>query len=316
MLYRFGDLVLTSNLELPELLPAADAPSEIRFAQGAERLPDPVTPPWFHQCQTPDGRTSISFARQGPDYLLRFNGMADFLVSENGADIACHAQPGLPLTTLRHLLLDQVMPLVLARRGRLVLHASAVALPEGAVGFLGETGRGKSTIAASFAGEGHPLISDDCLIILERNGGLEVISSYPGMRLLPNVIPTVLGKELPAARVAHYTYKQRIGPNDTRVSFAESAVPLRRLYCLARAEEVDPSSDVTITRLAFGDAFIALVQAAFQLDCHDKARLRGSFEACGRVSRQPLLHRLAYPRELSLLPRVREAVLANLVDPA
>ena len=91
---------------------------------------------------------------------------------------------------MRHLLLDQVMPLVLSR-DRLVLHASAVATPAGAAAFIGFTGAGKSTLAASLSAAGFPILSDDCLVI-ERDGrGFLARPFYPGARLWPDSVHAV-----------------------------------------------------------------------------------------------------------------------------
>jgi ATP-dependent phosphoenolpyruvate carboxykinase len=51
----------------------------------------------------------------------------------------------------QHLCLKQVLPLVLSKQGQRVFHASAVEVEveDGAVVFAAESGRGKSTLAAS-----------------------------------------------------------------------------------------------------------------------------------------------------------------------
>ena len=39
------------------------------------------------------------------------------MILGGGAKVRCQPRPGIPLKTIRHLLVDQVMPLVLSQRG-------------------------------------------------------------------------------------------------------------------------------------------------------------------------------------------------------
>ena len=114
--------------------------------------------------------------------LLRFPELADFIVEGN--NISCHPRPGCREESLRHLLLDQVIPRVWAHTGHLVLHASAVKLPDGRViAFLGESGWGKSTLVAALQGADCQLISDDCIHLASCEEGVRLTPSYVGLRL-------------------------------------------------------------------------------------------------------------------------------------
>lgn len=57
------------------------------------------------------------------------------------------------------------MSMALPRRGALILHASAIAAGRRALVFAGKSGAGKSTIAAMLAAAGHPMLSDELLVI-------------------------------------------------------------------------------------------------------------------------------------------------------
>ena len=125
-----------------------------------------------------------------------------------GHRIVAGAHRALPAATLRHLLLDQVLPLALGRMGRMAIHASAVHVPGlGAVAFAGGPGSGKSTLAAALARAGCAVLSDDCLVIAVRSGGVWAIPSYPGVRLWPDAASR-LGYR--GRLVAHYSDKVRV----------------------------------------------------------------------------------------------------------
>ena len=63
------------------------------------------------------------------------------------------------------------MPLALSRQGIPAFHASVVTVPGGAVAFLGKTGAGKSTLAASFALGNSAFLTDDGLLVEETAEG-------------------------------------------------------------------------------------------------------------------------------------------------
>src|SRR6266567_5462846 len=143
-LYEFCGVTIASELPLPELLRSARTNAEWSIAVdtvGVSR----VSAEWFREWRLPGGKLWLSIGRIPNGYLLRFRDYADFTICTNPNRIVVHPVDA-HQETLRHLLIDQVLPLALSRRGHLVLHASAVHLPGvGAVGFVGATGRGKST---------------------------------------------------------------------------------------------------------------------------------------------------------------------------
>src|SRR5262249_32769832 len=89
----------------------------------------------------------------------------DFRVSATGRSIRCWPAPGVSEATIRHLYLNQILPLALSRQGKLVFHASAVEIDDSGVAFLGASGKGKSTLAASFATSGYGFLTADALVI-------------------------------------------------------------------------------------------------------------------------------------------------------
>ena len=248
----------------------------------------------------------LCFARTSDGYLLRFPSCGDFFVSADAVKIQCRPLPGTPQVTVRHLLLDQVIPLVLSRRERIVLHASAVLTRHGVIAFAGKSGQGKSTLAASFAREGYALVSDDCLVLRAEHGGWRAIPSYPGVRLWPSTVGEVLREDMRTADVAHYTVKRRLGEADL-LPYASGPASLRRLFFLA-----DDVGEVSLEKLSPGRAIMALVEFAYNLDIKDTAFLRRQFDTVIRLTEEVPLYAIHYPREFAALPAVREAILEIL----
>src|SRR5215469_13270893 len=165
--YRICNIALESDLNLPELEGAKSHAPEIRFQMRRTSLSDGAECEWLHTWTLPDGTPWLTIGRQARGYLLRFQAMVDFAVSPDAREIFCYAASNTPSETLRHLLLDQVLPLVLSWRGQLVVHGSAILTPKGSIAFVGDSGSGKSTLASSFSKDGIPVLTDDCLLLEE-----------------------------------------------------------------------------------------------------------------------------------------------------
>ena len=151
-------------MAFPELKPSDNPDCGLRFVMSAQRAPAPSGEP-IQQWELPEGCVWLSMSRVEGGYQLRFPGLATFHVSARAETVRCWPHPGTPGNTVRHLFLDQVMPLVLSLAGRTVLHASAVSTGNGAIAFSGESGRGKSTLAGAFVNHGASLMTDDCLLL-------------------------------------------------------------------------------------------------------------------------------------------------------
>ena len=93
----------------------------------------------FQEWTLPDGTRSTEFYRVGSAYLLRFPGLADFEISADGLAVRCRPTPETSDATSRHLYLNQVLPLVLGRLGKMVFHASAVEIAGSALAFVAES---------------------------------------------------------------------------------------------------------------------------------------------------------------------------------
>src|SRR3989441_9254395 len=112
-------------------------------------------------------------------------GVGRFLVRE-GREIVVEPSPKVTEAALRAFLLGPVLAVALHQRGRLVHHASAVALDGGAVAFLGGSGRGKSTLAGTLYRRGHRLIADDVLVVSDAADGPCAWPGIPQLKLWPD----------------------------------------------------------------------------------------------------------------------------------
>lgn len=315
LFYRICNRILASTVPFPELEPTSQSPPHLVFDLRPAALPsirEPVE--WFHAWRFADDDAEdwLKMAQTPDGYLLRFPAHADFHMSANGARIRCRPWPETPPETLRHLLLDQVLPLALTVGGDFVLHASAVQLDRQVIGILGRSGRGKSTLAASFATQGWPLLTDDCLVLHEDDNRWRAFPYYSGVRLWPDNVSGLFTDAVAGVEVAHYTRKQRV--NGTPLAaFSGEALPLHQLFFLGDPEQA--GSAVAITPLTPRAAFMALVENHFVLEIQKPAALKRQFEAIGRLTETVACFALNYPREYAVLPNARAALLACVAQP-
>ena len=196
-------------------------------------------------------------------------------------------------------------------RDRLVLHASAVATPAGAAAFIGFTGAGKSTLAASLSAAGFPILSDDCLVI-ERDGrGFLARPFYPGARLWPDSVHAVGANVRGSRPVTPYTRKRRL--DGSHLACRSEAMPLSRVFVLDRPGKHRVRQPLAMPRLRGADGLIAILQCTFQLDIEDAAAVRRAFDLQSRLVSAVPVHRLTYPWRLTGLAATRDAVARTLI---
>lgn len=142
-LYRAFGLTIASDLPLPELA-AGDGTADVRIVLREGAPPDELEDFGGFVFRTPDA----VFAVQGGDKV----------------DI--WPTPGVPREDISIWLLGTVMAALLHQRGLLTLHANCIEIDEGvAVAVAGESGTGKSSLAAMAADAGLPVLGDDVLAL-------------------------------------------------------------------------------------------------------------------------------------------------------
>jgi uncharacterized Zn-binding protein involved in type VI secretion len=267
----------------------------------------PLTITPYHQWLQPDGKIWADFHFTNGKYLVRFPGMADFEISENGKQIAVMPHASIGEATLKHLLYNQAVPLALSRQGLLVLHGSAVMVGGRAAAFLGSTGMGKSSLAASFATSGYSFLTDDALVITGQGAATSVLPGRPAIRLWQDSINGLLGGSHQLQPVLDYTDKMCILA-DQSIPHQKYPVPLDAIFALS-----NEGSDRVISAETRGsDAVLILIRNTLLLDIEEKTALEKHFrQICDLAAFVPV-RTLDYPREFANLPGVREHIIANI----
>lgn len=241
--HAFG-ISIASEIELPELhrgLPPADV--EVRRAaieapaQGAMVEPSP-------------GRVLFRLENQR------------FLV-EAGRTIRIDAPPGTPSNDIRIWLLGTVMAALLHQRAYLPIHANVIALAQrSAAAFAGESGAGKSMLAAWFEARGHRVLADDLCAIRSSGTGIpQLFDGIPRLKLWQESLAALGRSAEGLEKVASDLDKFHV-PLARSVDLG-SLEPrnLERIYLLGRTGE---GGDFGIERLSGGAAAHGILANAFR----------------------------------------------------
>jgi hypothetical protein len=306
--YRVYDQNVASEIPFRSMLPLSCAPeSTIVFRQKADvTSPVEVLIQEWHQ---DDEALTLAVFRLteggGRKYRLHLPEGADFYADIETGTVEFVAAEGATDDTIEHLYLDQVLPRVLAQQGRLVLHGSLVQLQGGqVVGFVGDTGLGKSTLAAAFYRRGAQMLTDDSFILQLSSERVLVIPGYPSLRLWPDMSEALLGdlSDSQQTTMAHYSEKIRIVLDNTSQPPFDSPLFMQSLYVLS----TDETDAIKISASQSPpEALLALMSTSFSLDITEREQLTGSLDMCEQIISSGLdIQHLAFPRRLDQLEQL------------
>jgi hypothetical protein len=246
--------------------------------------------------------------RDGSDYL-RWSNLFDFLVSSDGRRIACRALDGASREIFQTYLLGQVLSFALIKLGIEPLHSTAAVIGGRAIGFLGDCGAGKSSLAAAFLQAGSPLLTDDLLVLKEVSDGLAAYPGMPRIKLFPEVANRLLG-EAPGTLPDSRLVKMAIRLDGDR--FHTHPAPLNVLYRLRPVPRRTRRPQISIINLSRRAACLELLRSTYNPVVVEPQRLEQQFAWAARLATRIRVKSLAYPRDLSALPHIRQRILEDL----
>lgn len=294
--------VITDFPFTSRLLSEADvtAPVDLTFTASARPVFFSPSAP-VYESPSRDGAPRASLFRTAEGEVLRFPDAGDFLILPDR--ITAHLpQPSLDLAELRFL--GPVMSYWLERRGLPTLHASAVSVHGCAIAFLSRHGGGKTGLAAAMVQAGFPLLTDDLLVLEERENGWEVRPAYPEMRMWPDEAEHFVGSPEALPLVQSDSEKRRVALGRGGFgSFQEASVPLACIYLASRRPEED--GEIEVQPVPRSEALIELVRHSFSPRLVEAAGLQPArLDRLARLVRAVPVRRLVYPSGFDRLPEV------------
>lgn len=248
------------NSDLPVALPTVERGAELAVEQLAEPVDQDLVD-WFEP--DPDGWCDAG--QIGQDYYISFDQEAEFVVAADGSSIGWHSFVD-HSPTLTHLLLDHVLPRALTRRGLVVVHGSCLSFTEGSCfAVVGDSGQGKSTLAAALTARGHRFLADDCVAIDWSGQWPTAAPAYPELRLDRHSVGLAgLDGLVDVGHVTRSGTKQRMALPDNEAG-AEGPHRLTAAFVLQRADD-DAECPVAGPPLGPARSTVELLSHSFHLN--------------------------------------------------
>ncbi|MCG8456121.1 MAG: hypothetical protein MI919_07555 [Holophagales bacterium] len=239
---------LISELPLPGLrsdLPCSGAPLRLSFRPGPARPPGDG---WglAHRSRVEDGEGNPLvrvWSRSDGARSFVYGDGHGFEVGPRAAHVRIRLPPASTVSAAILYFFGPVAAWILRRRGRGVLHASAVSLPgrageeTGALLFVGDAGAGKSTAAAALVAAGARLLTDDTVALERGEHGVELLPDAPRLRLWPASAEALLGPEASLPPLTPGWEKRALDLEAAR--FDPQPRPVRAIYLI----EARPGGD-------------------------------------------------------------------------
>jgi hypothetical protein len=230
--------------------------------------------------------------------FLFWDAIGTFLVRK-GREIIVDPANGIDDPTLRTVVLGPVLAVLLHDRGRLILHASAVAVDGGVAAFAGEPGQGKSALALALYAMGAQLVADDIVSIVFDGATPLVFPSSPQINVWPDTLaalsydPTVMKKLEPE-------FEKRAFPATER--FSTKRVPLRSVYVLHEGDEV------AIEPLPAQEALIQLIRHSY-VRVHEGQSASTHLHQCAALINTIAIFRATAPHNLGALRHAAQMIV-------
>lgn len=179
--YKAFGINIKSELMIPPFESAEDYTADVVIKLGEVRHLLPLDKQYGHIFQSREGEVFFYWEQIGW-FLVR-----------DGKEVIIEPIVDAEEKLVQLPLVGVVLAVLFQQRGKLVLHASAVSVFDEAVIFVGWKGQGKSTTAAMMYERGHPMISDDIVLLEKNNGNFYIIPGFPNFKVTPETASQILG---------------------------------------------------------------------------------------------------------------------------
>jgi hypothetical protein len=256
---------------------------------------------WIHLHELTDGWS-----------YLRYDAMFDFLISPSGDLILYRLLAPVSSGCFQTYALGRVFSFALVKMGHEPLHAATIVVNGESVAFLGASTFGKSSLAACFVAGGHRLLSDDVLRVEECDGRYLAFAGPHCLKLFPRVARLYLGDITAGVPINN---RGKVSKLLFQLSAEQSCalpVPLAAIYVITPPRRVYKRQQIRLGPLSPREALMSLVGFTHNHELTYRDRMQRQLDAAQRLIATVPIRSLAYPRVLSSLAEVRDAILVDL----
>jgi hypothetical protein len=236
--------------------------------------------------ETEAGQAIYAGAELSDGYLISIPNSAAFHVQPDERTIA--VAPRGPNEEVEHRLGCSALCTMLALRGDLSLHASAVEEAGRAVLFCGPAGHGKSTLASALGELGHPVLCEDGAVVEVSGDGALALPGPRGVRI------------------------RRRSDNRVRVSLVADPGPREPAPCPVAAVALLEERGVELRSERLAPAEAVALLTPHLIHTGGEASLATSFARLGSLLRRVPAYRVSLPDDRAALPEASGQLLESL----
>lgn len=201
------------------------------------------------------GEEWVRRARKEPDAIALEPGEPGSFLVTAGNEVLVAPAAGAAVRSILSYLFGPCLGVIAYRNSALPLHASAIGIQGGCVGFVGHSGAGKSTAVAALSQRGHPIHADDVCML--RNTADGELLAWPGIRWIRLTEQSVRALDYAptAPRLAGRKHTLELQP----ALFSAAPRILRAVYVLEEAKAGEATNVVRLRGARAAERIIANV---------------------------------------------------------
>ena len=245
---------------------------------------------------------------------MRWEDWLELLVSSDGKLVLCGNRSNQALEAFDAYLTNFAVSTALIQQGEEPLHATVVEIGDRAVGLLGPSGIGKSTLAAHLINRGWDLVTDDMLRITFKGN---TAFAHPGpcrLKLFKEPAERYL-KTAACCGPFNPAYDQVDNPLNEKLIFqlrddaaVRNALRLSTLFHLNQSSQDSEPSRVSMALLEGQEVFRTILSSTINSRHDSPARLQRHFHFAERIVRAIPVYRLTYRRDYDVLNSVADKI--------
>ena len=309
--FAYG-LRVQADAPIPGFLPdAGDGPADVEFSfrRAPAHLRLEVSTPRWQRTDTATDSPSVQLraCASGAYLAVLYRDGSEFFISTNGRRVWASWPDSLSLNDVLPYIRGPILGAVLRLRHVVSLHASAIAVDDQAIAFVGPPGAGKSTTAAAFAQRGVSVLSDDIVPLEECNDVFWAQPGYPTVCLWPSSVEGLYGRADALPLMMARWEKRRLDLQGD--GFSRQPLPLSAIYLLD-ARRADIAAPAIESVHGYRSLHVLLANTFGTYLSDESMRVR-DFSVLGRVAARVPIRRVTSQASLARLPELCDAILKD-----
>ena len=309
--YSLYGLRLSSNVPIPGLLAVqSETPVDVDITFGGfgSELTFEQHPWYVSPCLDENSPIlTVWKSTDGSEFRFLYGDQTEFRIDRTGTNVSATWPESLSLENTVTYLVGQIAAFVLRLRGIVCLHASSIVIDRRVLTIVGESGAGKSTMAASLVRQGHRVLSEDVSALVERDGKFMVQPGYPRVNLWPDVVNSLHGAPDALPKIVPTWDKRYFDLGENGGHFFNQPAPLAAIYVLEN--RVSEQTASLVESVSASDALISLLTNAHGRHLVERPMRTREFDLLSRIAEVIPVRRVVPRSDLARLDELCEKIL-------